>query len=39
MTTAKLRLAQPVRGETIKNAASRKLTDSPAKAVKELLND
>jgi DNA-binding protein HU-beta len=30
---------QPVRGEKIKIAASRKLTYSPAKAVKELLND
>ena len=42
MKAAKLRLAQasqPVRGEKIKIAASRKLTYSPAKAVKELLND
>jgi nucleoid DNA-binding protein len=42
MTAAKLRLAQasqPVRAEKIKIAASRKLTYSPAKAVKELLND
>ena len=42
MTAAKLRLAQasqPVRGEKIKIAASRKLTYSPAKAVKEELND
>jgi hypothetical protein len=42
MTTAKLRLAQAsqsVRGGKIKIAASRKLTSSPARAVKELLND
>ena len=39
---AKLRLfqaSQTVRGEKIKTAALRKLTYSPAKAVKELLND
>ena len=38
----KLRLfqaCQTVRGEKIKTAALRKLTYSPAKAVKELLND
>jgi DNA-binding protein HU-beta len=42
LTAAKLRLApagQPVRSEKIKIAASRKLTYSPAKAVKALLND
>ena len=42
LTAAKLRLApagQLVRSEKIKIAASRKLTYSPAKAVKELLND
>ena len=42
MNGAKLRLfqaSQTVRGEKIKTAALRKLTYSPAKAVKELLND
>jgi hypothetical protein len=31
--------SQPVRGEKIKIAASRKLTSSPVKAVKEMLNN